>query len=512
MKKAMKSCLCLLVTVAMLMSILCLTTSAESSLEPNSRYNGYLNAGEYFLCSFTPTVSGYYLIESIGNQDAVVVLYDASYTVLENDDDSGTGDNFRLCSALSAGQTYYYQIALYDEYASGTLEFDFYGLDVITPNFSYTTTLISDASSWGVITPTATSLVTFEADGGVDSMISLYDGNMNVIAEDDDSGCDGAFKISAILQAGRTYFTEIRFYDSNVAGDIVYNVYDASYTIYPDQGETVSVDAGRAGWASFTPDRTTYYTIASYDSGDTKVALYDDSGKRIAENDDANEYTTDFLMSYCLTAGRTYYFEIRFYNASDYGDIYFEFYEEYYPDVSATAWYYDAVSYVTYYGFMSGYQNGKFGPADNLQRQDFVVALARINGADLTPYLDQTGGLSDVTAGSYYAPAVAWAVDNGIITGYQNGEFGVGDTITREQVCTIFYRYVGSPEVTDAASTLSAFPDCGRISAFAEMPMAWAIQNGVISGMQSGEVAPTAGASRAQIATIIMRMDVNGMF
>lgn len=176
-----------------------------------------------------------------------------------------------------------------------------------------------------------------------------------------------------------------------------------------------------------------------------------------------------------------------------------------YPDVQEGAWYYDAVQYVSQNGYMTGYQNGKFGPADNLQRQDYVVILARMDGADLAPYQNSNGGLRDVVIGSYYAPAVAWAVDNGIITGYQNGKFGVGDSITREQVCTILYRYNGAPAVADAAGTLSVFPDAARISTFAVNAVAWAVDNGVVSGMQSGEIAPVASASRAQIATILMR-------
>ena len=176
-----------------------------------------------------------------------------------------------------------------------------------------------------------------------------------------------------------------------------------------------------------------------------------------------------------------------------------------YPDVKTGAWYYDAVQYVSQHGLMTGYQNGRFGPADNLQRQDYVLILARMAGADLTAYENATGGLSDVKRGSYYAPAVAWAVDNGIITGYQNGKFGVGDSITREQVATILYRYNGSPAVTNAAATLAAFPDAARVSGFAFEAMAWAVDGGVISGT-NGKLAPTESASRAQIATILMRI------
>jgi len=179
-----------------------------------------------------------------------------------------------------------------------------------------------------------------------------------------------------------------------------------------------------------------------------------------------------------------------------------------YPDVCGTDWFYSSVKYVSTAGFMKGYSNGYFGPADALQRQDFVVILARIAGADLSKY--KTCKLTDVDMNAYYGPAVAWAVDEGIISGYNNGKFGVGDKITREQVATILYRYSGSPSVN--TSVLNKFADKGNISSFAVNAMAWANTNGIINGKADGKLAPTATASRAEIATIIMRMDQQGMF
>ena len=113
---------------------------------------------------------------------------------------------------------------------------------------------------------------------------------------------------------------------------------------------------------------------------------------------------------------------------------------------------------------------------------------------------------------AYYGPSVAWAVTNNIIAGYQNGNFGVNDNITREQVATILYRYMGAIKVENVEETLSKFSDAKRISPFAKDAVAWAVQNNIISGMADGRVAPTEGASRAQIATIIMNMDKAGMF
>ena len=183
-----------------------------------------------------------------------------------------------------------------------------------------------------------------------------------------------------------------------------------------------------------------------------------------------------------------------------------------FPDVKEGSWYYDAVKYVALRGYMSGYQNGNFGPNDNLKRQDFVVILANIAKADLSKYQNTTSKLKDVKKGAYYAAAVNWAVDKNIIAGYDNGNFGVGDNITREQIAVILYRYKNEPAVGSITATLSKFSDYKNTSAFAVPAMAWAVQQGAISGNDDGTLAPTKTASRAQIASIIMRMDQKGIF
>lgn len=183
-----------------------------------------------------------------------------------------------------------------------------------------------------------------------------------------------------------------------------------------------------------------------------------------------------------------------------------------YSDVKESEWYYDAVEYCALKGYIFGYSNGKFGPSDNLKRQDFVCILARVAKADLSKYEKMESKLSDIKKGEYYSSAVNWAVENKVVMGYGNGKFGVGDNITREQVCTILHRYMGYKDVPDIDKTLSKFTDDAKISAYARPSVAWAVQNNVVSGMADGRVAPLECASRAQIAAIIMNMDKNGMF
>ncbi|MCI6387891.1 MAG: leucine-rich repeat protein, partial [Ruminococcus sp.] len=112
-----------------------------------------------------------------------------------------------------------------------------------------------------------------------------------------------------------------------------------------------------------------------------------------------------------------------------------------FPDVPYGVWYTDAVKYNLERGYITGYSNGTFGPANNIQRQDFALILARIAGADLSAYEGQNGGFSDVPSNAYYSAAVAWAKDRGIVTGYSADNFGVGTYISREQICLILSRY-----------------------------------------------------------------------
>ena len=187
-----------------------------------------------------------------------------------------------------------------------------------------------------------------------------------------------------------------------------------------------------------------------------------------------------------------------------------------YPDVKEGAWYYTPVMYVSELGYFSGYSNGYFGPADILQRQDFVVALARIAGADLSSYSNTEVKFTDVKSGAYYSAAVAWALDNGIVSGYQNGKFGVGDSLTREQLCTILCNYLNYKSVDTSLSNeidtiLSGYKDASNISNFALSSVAYCVENGIVMGTDSVTLSPVKGASRAEIATILMRMSQAGL-
>ena len=171
-----------------------------------------------------------------------------------------------------------------------------------------------------------------------------------------------------------------------------------------------------------------------------------------------------------------------------------------FSDVSRTAWYHAGAAYAYHYGLMNGTSSTKFSPNGNTVRAMLVTILWRTEG--------QPGGrstFSDVAAGQYYTDAVAWAADNGIVTGYANGAFRPTGQMTREQLAAVLYRYAAyCGRDTSARADLSGFSDSGSVSAYAKDAMAWAVAEGLISG--SGDrLQPGGTASRAQLAVILMR-------
>ena len=180
-----------------------------------------------------------------------------------------------------------------------------------------------------------------------------------------------------------------------------------------------------------------------------------------------------------------------------------------FPDVRMGDWYYDAVKYNFERGYITGYSNGTFGPSNNIQRQDFVLILARIAGADLSAYEGKNGGFSDVPSNAYYSAAVAWAKDKGIVTGYSADNFGVGTYITREQISLILCRYLGGEASGDVDAIINAYPDGGNTSPWAKAGVAWAVENGIIGN--SDYLNPNGNAGRAEVAQIIYNMSNKGM-
>ena len=191
-----------------------------------------------------------------------------------------------------------------------------------------------------------------------------------------------------------------------------------------------------------------------------------------------------------------------------------------FPDVNLKDWYGDAVSYAVSAGLMKGYGSGKFGTADGIQRQDFVVILSRLSGDDLSEY-EGKPSFKDVPTNAYYATALAWAKAVGVSSGYANGKFGVGDKVTREQIVTFLYNYAKLKDfnttVTEEqkATIRAQYSDFKDISGYAQEAAYWALSRGVISGKNIGGkklIAPKANAQRCEVAAMFYNIEEKGIF
>jgi hypothetical protein len=174
-------------------------------------------------------------------------------------------------------------------------------------------------------------------------------------------------------------------------------------------------------------------------------------------------------------------------------------------DVSADAWYADAVAFVTAHELFNGTGENTFSPNASMTRAMLVTVLHRLEGEPAAA----GEGFPDVKAGVYYANAVDWASANGIVNGMGDGTFAPGAEITREQLATILYRYAAAQglNVTVKGDT-RRFEDASAVSDWASEALHWAVGAGLITGRANPvgtELAPKGTATRAEVAAILQR-------
>lgn len=178
-----------------------------------------------------------------------------------------------------------------------------------------------------------------------------------------------------------------------------------------------------------------------------------------------------------------------------------------FTDVKAADWYHGAVDYVSLRGLMGGVGNNAFSPNTTMTRAMLVTVLYRLSGS---PAVTGTNPFTDVPNGQWYTNAVIWANENNVVTGYGNGKFGTNDSVTREQIATIMCRYAKQQGVNVAKTcSLAHFTDGAKVSSWADEAMRWANSIGLITGRTATTLAPQNTATRAEVATILMRMCEN---
>ena len=175
-----------------------------------------------------------------------------------------------------------------------------------------------------------------------------------------------------------------------------------------------------------------------------------------------------------------------------------------FTDTKATAWYHDGVHWAIENGVMNGVGNGKFEPNDTTTRAQVVTMLWRLEGS---PAYVGMSEFSDVDNEEWYGPAIRWASSEGIVNGY-DGKFAPNDPVTREQLVTILYRYAQYKKMDVSVgedTNILSYDDAFDVSEWAIPAMQWAVGAGVVNGTSASTLSPKNNASRAEIATIVMR-------
>lgn len=179
-------------------------------------------------------------------------------------------------------------------------------------------------------------------------------------------------------------------------------------------------------------------------------------------------------------------------------------------DVTESDWFYDDVRFANQSGLFNGVEKDLFAPEEPMTRGMLVTVLWRLDG-ETAPKTATT--FTDVDVNAYYADAVAWAAESGVVNGIGGNKFDPEGNVTREQIAAILFRYASLKGVDTAArADLTAFPDAEKASAYARDALSWAVAAELVKGTKEGSTIyldPQGSATRAQVAAILSRYAQN---
>ncbi len=174
-----------------------------------------------------------------------------------------------------------------------------------------------------------------------------------------------------------------------------------------------------------------------------------------------------------------------------------------FADNPQDAWYHDYVDYVYNSGLMVGVSATWFGADSTLTRSMLVTILYRMAG---TPVVSGAPMFQDVEPDAWYLDPLLWATQNSIVSGYGDDRFGPADNITREQTAAILYRFAAYMGYnTEASGRLDRFADAQEVGSWSQAALSWAVGAEILSGNTDGRLNPKGNATRAQVAALLTR-------
>lgn len=172
-----------------------------------------------------------------------------------------------------------------------------------------------------------------------------------------------------------------------------------------------------------------------------------------------------------------------------------------FQDVLSTDWFAPAVRFAFQNRLMNGTSSTQFAPSLSLTRAMVAQVLYNFSGA---PAVTQPSSFSDVPSDQWFANAVAWAQQNGIMNGYPNNTFGANDPITRQDFSVVLYHYSSQQQLdTSTRANLNSYRDVSSVASYAQDAMQWAVASKIISGKSSTQLAPRDSATRAECAQML---------
>ena len=168
-----------------------------------------------------------------------------------------------------------------------------------------------------------------------------------------------------------------------------------------------------------------------------------------------------------------------------------------FTDLAGVEWAQTAISSLSSLGVVNGMGDGTFAPNEPVTREQFAKMIVGVMGYSTEAYSGASSFSDD--NGDWYSPFIAAAAANGLVNGRDDGTFGIGDQITRQDIAVIIYRALGSPEVSEH----HAFPDAGMISDYAQNGVSHLYNIQIIRGDDNGNFNPQNSATRAEASVML---------